>query len=144
MTKTEPNQTRTVKTRQFGEFMVGPEHIFHFSEGLLGFEDLRDFVLVSDEDTIPFKWLISLEQSEIGFPMLSPWHIDLTYNPGEDFDLDINAIMVVVTLEDEKGLMTANMKAPIIFDVKVQAGRQIILHTDRYSTNHVIAENKKS
>jgi len=134
-----PNRKIEITTLQFGDLEVGEEHIFNFEQGLLGFDDLHEFVLVSEEETIPFKWLISLEEPEIGFPLLSPWHIDLSYEPGRDFNLDREVLMVVITLEDEKGLMTANMKAPIIFDIEKQTGRQVIMTSDRYSTNQVIS-----
>jgi flagellar assembly factor FliW len=136
-------EKRIINTTQFGELEVGTEHIFNFSNGILGFEELREFILISEEETIPFKWLISLEKAEIGFPLLSPWHIDLTYEPGKDFDIHKLVFMVVVTLEDEKGLMTANMKAPIIFDVENQKGEQIILPSEKYSPSHIIVNNRK-
>ncbi|MGQ9820033.1 MAG: flagellar assembly protein FliW [Candidatus Kapaibacteriales bacterium] len=131
-------QVKKIFSSQFGELEILPQHIFHFENGILGFEDLREMVLISDEDTLPFKWLISIEQPEIGFPILSPWHLDLFYDPGEDFDLEKQVLMVIVTLEDENGQMTANMKAPIVFDVETQKGWQTILSTDKYSTNFVI------
>lgn len=135
MKKNEKKEAKTIRTLHFGELIIQPEHIFCFDGGLLGFEDLREFVLISDDDTVPFKWLISLEKPEIGFPMLSPWHIDLTYDPGDEINLEHQVLFIIVTLEDEKGVMTANMKAPVVLDVKDQSGRQIILPSDKYSVN---------
>ncbi|MBM2814346.1 MAG: hypothetical protein HW421_1108 [Ignavibacteria bacterium] len=134
----EVKNTKVIKTGQFGELEVNTEHIFRFDNGILGFEDLREFVLISDEDTAPFKWLLSIEQPEIGFPLLSPWFIDLTYEPGRFFDVNKNVIFVVITLADAGGLMTANLKAPILLDVPEQVGQQVILPSDRYSPNYVI------
>ena len=143
MTVDEKGTTRTFTTLQFGEISVEPRHIFTFKSGVLGFERLREFVLISEEETVPFKWLISLEETDIGFPLLSPWLIDTTYNPGKSFDLDSQVLFVVITLEDGKGKMTANMKAPIVLDVTKQTGEQIILPSDRYSTHFVIPKNNK-
>jgi flagellar assembly factor FliW len=132
---------RKISTTQFGELVIESKHIFMFTNGLLGFEELREFVLISEEETVPFKWLICLEKPEIGFPLLSPWHIDLTYDPGSDFDLEKEVLMVVITLKD-RGMMTANMKAPIVLDVHNQSGKQVILPTDRYFTDYVIPIQK--
>ncbi len=134
---TEKN--REITTLQFGNLSVSEEHIFYFDQGLLGFDDLHEYVLISEEETVPFKWLMSLEEPEIGFPLLSPWHIDLTYDPGKDFDIQKEVVMIVITLEDDIGLMTGNMKAPVIFDVEHQKARQVILPSDRYSPNQVIS-----
>ncbi|MFW5663186.1 MAG: flagellar assembly protein FliW, partial [Bacteroidota bacterium] len=86
MNRNIDNKIRKIKTLHFGEIDVESQYIFNFPEGLLGFENLREFVLISEEETVPFKWLINLEEPEIGFPLLSPWHIDLTYNPGRLFN----------------------------------------------------------
>ncbi|TAL69613.1 MAG: hypothetical protein EPN82_06140 [Bacteroidetes bacterium] len=142
MKGTKASGGRTIKTLQFGELTFEDKHIFHFENGLLGFEELREFVLISEEETLPFKWLLSIEKPEIGFPLLSPWHIDLNYNPGDNFDLKKVVFMTVVTLEDEAGLMTVNLKAPIMLDVENQKGEQIILPTDKYSPTHVIVHKK--
>ncbi|ROL59427.1 hypothetical protein D9V87_05610 [Bacteroidetes/Chlorobi group bacterium MS-B_bin-24] len=136
-------EKRIIKTLQFGVLEIEPHHIFYFENGILGFEDLHEFVLIADEDTLPFKWLISIENPEIGFPLLSPWHLDLMYDPGPEFDLEKQVLMVIVTLEDENKQMTANMKAPIVFDVENQKGWQTILMNDKYSTNFVIPKKTK-
>ncbi|MGB9851844.1 MAG: flagellar assembly protein FliW [Candidatus Kapaibacteriota bacterium] len=136
-------EKKIIKTLQFGILEIEPQHIFYFENGILGFEDLHEFVLIADEETLPFKWLISVENPEIGFPLLSPWHLDLMYDPGDEFDLEKLVLMVIVTLEDENKQMTANMKAPIVFDVENQRGWQTILPSDKYSTNFVIPKKTK-
>ncbi|MCL5990636.1 MAG: flagellar assembly protein FliW [Bacteroidetes bacterium] len=139
----EASGGRTIKTLQFGELTFEDKHIFHFENGLLGFEELHDFVLISEEESLPFKWLLSVEKPEIGFPLLSPWHIDLNYNPGDNLNLKKLVIMSVITLEDEAGIMTANLKAPVVLDVENQKGEQVILPTDKYSPNHAITHKEK-
>jgi flagellar assembly factor FliW len=135
----EKNQDiKVINTLQFGELTIEQKHIFYFDDGMLGFDHLREFVLITEENTIPFRWLISLDEPEVGFPMLSPWHIDLTYEPGEEFNIENEVLLVVVTLEDEKGLMTANMKAPVVLNVVDQSGKQIILTSEKYSPTHII------
>ncbi len=143
MSVEQVNEKRLIKTLQFGTLEIEPHHIFYFENGILGFEDLHEFVLIADEETLPFKWLISIEKPEIGFPLLSPWHLDLMYDPGPEFDLEKLVLMVIVTLEDDKKQMTANMKAPIVFDVESQSGLQVILPSDKYSTNFVIPKKTK-
>lgn len=139
---TQNGEVKVIRTLQFGEVHIERKHIFNFPLGLLGFEELREFVLISEEETEPFKWLISIERPEIGFPLLSPWHIDLTYDPGDEYDLEHEVLLSVITLGDEKGLMTANLKAPIVLDVRSQNGRQVILASDKYLPNYIISRSK--
>ncbi len=143
MSEEEKKDIKIINTDQFGEIQVEKKHIFVFEEGLLGFDHLREFVLIQEEETAPFRWLISLEEPTIGFPLLSPWHVDLSYKPANDINLDRQVVMVIITLEDEKGRMTANMKAPIILDVEDLTGKQVILPSDKYSTNYVIPLNEQ-
>lgn len=144
MSKNANSEARFIKTNQFGELKVEPQHIFYFEEGVLGFEHLREFVLINEEETAPFRWLISLEEPAIGFPLLSPWHIDLSYKPNKNFDLNKQVVMVIITLENDKGIMTANMKAPIVFNVEKQDGKQVILPSDKYSPNYEIPLNREA
>lgn len=143
MSDEEKTVLRKVVTDQFGVLEVDEKYIFNFPNGLFGFENLREFVMIRQEETAPFRWLISLEEPSIGFPLLSPWHVDLSYKPSNDIDLDAEVIMVVITLEDESGMMTANMKAPVVFNVGEKTGRQVILPSDKYSTNFVIPLHDK-
>jgi len=134
---------RKITTIHFGELEITPELIYVFPEGLLGFEGMNEFVLVSEEETEPFKWLISLDEPNIGFPLLNPWFINIKYNPGKKFNADKEVIFSVVTLGNGSSDMTANLKAPIILDIDERKGRQIILPSDKYSPNYIISPNKE-
>ncbi len=131
-------KTRTIKTLQFGEISVEDDYIFTFEEGMLGFENLKDFVLITEEETVPFKWLVSVVSPEIGFPLLSPWHLDIEYDPGKEFNLEREVLFVIVTLGGKDKGISANMKAPIVLDTKTQKGKQVILPSDRYSTSYAV------
>lgn len=127
-----------IKSSQFGELEVSPENIFTFEEGLLGFEEYKKYVLISDEITEPFKWLIALEEPEIGFPIVNPWHIDIEYNPGKKYNYEVVVPMVIVTIGCGVSEMTANMKAPLLLNIEDMSGEQIIIASDKYSTNEKI------
>jgi flagellar assembly factor FliW len=129
---------RKILTPHFGEILIEEEYIFNFPDGILGFENLKDYVLISEEESVPFKWLVSIDEPQIGFPLLSPWLIDINYSPGKVYEKDNLVLFNIVTLEDENKQMTINMKAPIILNSETQSGEQIILSTEKYSTNYVI------
>jgi flagellar assembly factor FliW len=134
---------RTIETPHFGVIEIEDRHIFQMKDGMLGFENLKEFVLISEEETAPFKWFISIEDPEIGFPFISPWFLDIDYKPVREFDIDKHVMFVVITLQDKDGNMSANMKAPVILNVEDQSGEQIIIPSDKYSTNFIIESRKK-
>ena len=137
------DEIKKINSIHFGEMEVLPSHVFKFDEGLLGFETLKDFVLVSDEDSEPFKWLISVDEPNIGFPLLNPWLLDVNYKPGKNINLEEEAVFSVVTLVNEENNMTANLKAPVIIDVNKNVGRQIIIPSDKYSPSFEIVTEAK-
>jgi len=138
------NKIRKITTLHFGELEVEPQYVFIFDNGLLGFENLREFVLISHDETAPFKWLISLEEPNIGFPLLSPWFVDLSYKPGRFYDPDKHALFAIVTLNNSDNSMSVNLKAPISLDVDNQTGEQVILPTDKYSPEFIIKGELKA
>jgi flagellar assembly factor FliW len=122
-----------------GRIRFGRRHLFHFPAGLIGFEHLKDYVLVSTPDTEPLRWLISVEEPSIGFPVLLAWHIVPNYElPPEYSDATTYVPLVVVTLAAEVSHIVANLKAPIVLNVRTQQGQQLILPGERYSATHPV------
>jgi flagellar assembly factor FliW len=127
-----------IKTLHFGEIEVESDKIFKFPDGLLGFENYNRFVLINHEETEPLRWLISLDDPNIGFPLINPWIVDIKYNPGKSINLEKEAAFVVITLGNKDRVMTANMKAPLVLEIETREGRQIVMSSDKYSTKEPV------
>jgi flagellar assembly factor FliW len=136
--------TITISTSQFGEIQISHDQVFDFPDGILGFENLNKYILITDEDTEPFKWLISLDEPSIGFPLLSPYYIDYEYDINRIIDSSNQILFAVVTLQNENKRITANLKAPIIIDLENMQGEQILLPTEKYSTSFEIKVNDEN
>lgn len=137
MEKQEVNLIK-IKTLHFGEIDIESDKVFNFPDGLLGFEEFNNFVLINHEETAPLRWLISVDDPTIGFPLINPWMVDLEYKPGRSIDLESEAVFVVITLGNKDRVMTANMKAPLVLDVNMRIGRQIVISSDKYSTKQPV------
>src|ERR1035437_9642220 len=61
-----------VQTTRFGVVTVSDTDLVTFNEGLLGFSELRKFVLLDDPNDEIFAWLQSCERPSIAFPVLEP------------------------------------------------------------------------
>ncbi len=138
----EKTDSIKISTKQFGELEIEKSSIFNFKDGLYGFEDLHRFIIINEEETEPFKWLLSIDDPSIGFPILSPYYIDPDYSIMQDLDPEKHVLFLIITLQDEKGNITANMKAPLILDVTDLEGKQIIILTEKYATDFIL--NKKA
>ncbi len=135
----------TIENPQLGSIKVETDKITTFHEGLIGFENLKRFVIIDLEEYEPFQWLLSIDDSDISFPIISPILVIDEYSPaiskakaynlGEFQDQDL-LLYVIVTIRPELKRVTANLKGPLIVNIKQALGQQIVLDDDRYSTNH--------
>ncbi|MCB0368084.1 MAG: flagellar assembly protein FliW [Bdellovibrionales bacterium] len=125
-----------IQTSRFGQVKLEAEDVLTFPEGLLGFADLRQFVLVDDPSDEIFIWLQSCEAPEIAFPILEPelfeqkYHPTLTKTDNEALKItsaDKIRYFSIITIPDDPTQMSANLKAPIIINLTHKMARQCVL-----------------
>jgi flagellar assembly factor FliW len=135
----------TLESRRFGPVAVADEEILHFPEGLPGFEELREFLLLSPPDFAPVQFLVSLQDPEIGFPILAASLCLEKYTPAvhatELLDLGLSdpsglAVYAVITFRHEEGQITANLRAPLFINPMARLGKQVILSDSTYTLHH--------
>lgn len=143
-----------INTVNFGELQVGNEEIITFPEGILGFPELRRYCLVDPADDTLILWLQSLDDSRIAFAVLEPkifkpdYVVKLSAQELKQLRLDnINQSIVFTILTIPRGdatQMTANLKAPIVINLKEQVGRQVVLQENEYSLKHMMFRELKA
>ena len=150
----EPGQQQGAEmkkiTTRFGEVEYDPEKIIHFPEGLIGFELLRDFIVMPNVKDGPLFWIQSIDDPQIAFVLTDPTNFFLDYRvqPGkkEKAALGIENgdeyfALSVVTVQ-VGGTVTLNLAAPILFLPKNNRAMQIILEDSRYTTKHALPSAK--
>lgn len=141
-----------LKTRAYGLVEINPEDIITFENGIIGFEEKRKFVLLGQPETNDILvWLQSADDADLAFVVIQPKFFWPAYNPAVTMDEveDLNvedasellAYAIVVVPEDIKK-MTANLKAPIIINVKNNKAKQIVLRDDSYKIKEAIFGEK--
>ena len=112
-----------------------------FEKGIPGFENYRYFNVNIVEGNKKIYNIVSKEDSNIGFISISPFDIKKDY----EIDLD-DEFIKELDIKDEKDVLviclitlgkslkdsTANLKAPIIINIKNNRGKQLILRDDKY------------
>ena len=66
------SQSLLIQTTRFGQVQFQTEDLLTFPEGVLGFADLKKFVLLDDPNDDIFAWLQSCDEPAIAFPVLEP------------------------------------------------------------------------
>ena len=125
-----------IKTSRFDLVEFKIEDVLTFPEGLLGFKDLREFVLLDDPNDDIFAWLQSCELPNVAFPVLEPeifghkYNISLNRTDLEALKLtaaEAPSFFNIITIPDDPTQMTANIKAPIVINLKGRLARQCVL-----------------
>jgi flagellar assembly factor FliW len=139
-----------VKTARFGEVEVSEEGIFHFPMGLLGFSKLKDYFILDHRDDSPFKWMQSAEDGDLAFIVTDPlffkrdYHINCreaelsTIGPVKEEDLVVSVIM---TIPEDPQQMSANLLAPLIFNMGNRRAMQYVLTDHRYPVKYFVMQS---
>jgi flagellar assembly factor FliW len=131
-----------IETGRFGSLTVSENEIIHFPLGIFGFPDLKKFCLIDTGDDTLILWLQSCENPAIAFPVLEPkifkpdYTVRLSGVELRELQLEnVNGSVVfnILTIPENVTEMTANLKAPIVINLKNQIGRQVVLQENEYN-----------
>ncbi len=142
-----PDNHLTIETR-FGTFDLGESDVITFPRGLLGFEGCRRFVLLSHETFAPLRCVHAIDGPDASFLAVDPRTIVPDYRcslqPEERAQVGAESDtpllwLVLVAMGGEKGVPTANLRAPIVINPASMLGSQFVIDDDRYPVRHKLA-----
>lgn len=129
--------TITIKTSRFGDIGIDEAKVISFPNGLLGFPELKRFVLMDYKDT-PIKWLQAVDDPDVAFIVTDPG----TFNPDLNLQFegmartqlklesdDDLAVLLIVRVEGEQ--IIANLEGPLAINSRLMLGYQAV--NDRLS-----------
>lgn len=134
-----------LNTGQFGPIEFEEEAILHFPEGLLGFEHMKRFLLIDQDEIEPLQWLQPIDEPHISFTVIAPHVIWEDYRPklsGDDKSAlqlapgEEPLVLALVTVPEDPSNMTANLLGPIVINPERRFGRQLVMHDSGYGTRH--------
>ena len=135
----------------FKDLVYSKDDIVTFPAGIPGFEQNREFVLVSLPDYAPFEWLVCIDGTPLRFAVINPLLFSPDYTPNierqqlEDLEIakpeDV-LMYVIVTIHENPLQSTANLIGPIVINRSKRVGKQIIVEDDRYNTQEPILRKK--
>lgn len=142
-----------IKTKHFGIVEYSTNDVISFVEGLPGFTKYHQYIIIEKEDSRPFSWMQSIENSDISFVIVDPKVFRPNYKvltPPEDLaginihDPNDIKIVALVTMSDDPKDVSMNLKAPIIINPVEQLAIQIILRNTDYDIEYkMFAPSKK-
>lgn len=127
-----------------GNIEVDRAEVIHFPEGLIGFEEYTDFVILDITDCAPFKSMLSVREGGPDFVVIEPMLVFDDYaplvaelpldSPESDISPDDVVLLSIVTLSDRPEQVTVNLRGPILLNLRTRSARQVVIPDDRCRT----------
>lgn len=133
-----------INTRDFGIISIEEDALYHFPEGLYGFEDIQEFCIYSQsfDDEIAFLYLQARDSVDPCFLVFEPWDLYPGYAPSlSESDLKTLEVsgpeelifLAITTIFPNPEELSLNVKSPVVLNPKTRTGRQVILENRDYS-----------
>lgn len=115
-----------------------------FAEGLPGFEDCRQYVIVASPDMQPFTVMQGVAEGGPSFVAIDPRVVDRGYRAALDrvererllADEREPLLWLAIVAAGEDGSATANLRAPVVINPGSMRGIQVIAVDSPYRTDH--------
>ncbi len=137
-----------VESRKFNTIIeLEDDKVIQFPNGLIGFADEKEFILLEREQSPRIAWLQSVNNPDLALPVVSGHELGEDYpdvplsdalyaDRVGDFG-DDTAVMLVLTCQHGMA-PTINMMSPIVVDAKTRTGAQLILQGTRFASREVL------
>ncbi|MCT2537255.1 flagellar assembly protein FliW [Aquibacillus koreensis] len=136
-----------LQTKYFGEIDVNEKEIISFPQGIPGFVNEKEFLLLPLEDNSVFQVLQSASNVDPAFIVVNPFH----FVTGYEFDLDQGTlelleiesekdvnVLSIVSLKDPFTTSTANLQAPVVINQAKRIGKQYITNLKDFTTKETL------
>lgn len=126
-----------IETRDFGEVEIDESTIISIPSGILGFEEVKRYTLLSPlgEDTFPM-WLQAVDSAEPCFVVYDPmliypdYRFEITDDEQAELKIDENTpyrCIAVAIVPDNYKETTINLRCPIVINTRDNIAAQIML-----------------
>ncbi len=124
---------KTVELDELQSLPVNKENMISMPLGLLGFEQVKKYVLLVTPEEEPFLWLQMLDNPNQGFVVIAPSAAVPNYAPNiaeadiEFLNIKSPADALILNIATVRnGHATVNLKGPIVINRNTLVGKQCI------------------
>ncbi len=141
-----------LQTKYFGEIEYDADDILSFPNGLYGFDDEHEFLLIPFEGSEgSLLCLQSRKTSALAFILMDPFALQPDYTPvlqrAELSALGVKdsgdlCYYVMCVVKQPVGDSTVNLKCPVAINPDTRACVQVILDSEEYQMRHLLSSLK--
>ena len=133
---------------RFGDIEFRKNDVIHFVDGMIGFQQMNEYVVVNTKEGSPYRWLQSVQEPKLAFLMSVPEFVVGEYAPTiSDFEAKSlgltpetpHLVLVTTTIPTGNPMgATANLAAPVIINLETRKAKQVILEDEAYTIRYPI------
>lgn len=142
-----------LKTTRFGAIEVAEDAVITFIQPIIGFQDLRRFVLLPGPEGSFVCWLQSVDAADVAFLVMDPHLVMPAYaadlKPGELQELAVSSadeleVYTLVVVPQDHTQVRTNLKAPIVINPKQRLAKQAVLDRGDYPIQFYLMQARAS
>jgi flagellar assembly factor FliW len=118
----------------------------HMPAGLLGFPEVKEYLIVDPEPALPVKWLQARDELPLAFVITDPFcllpdyqvdlsHLDLM-GVGAPATTDLFLVAIVTLPREPTTYPTVNLQGPVLINRANGWAKQLVLVQGTYHTHH--------
>ncbi len=126
-------------TTRFGRLDVAGDKIIYFPNGLIGFPDVKRYVLMDYKDTL-LKWLQAVDAKDVAFIVAPTYEFFPDYSvridnqTGDLLEIKNEEDVIILTILRVEGKdVTANLQGPLVINSINKKGIQVVNEDSRFS-----------
>lgn len=129
--------------------MVQPENVFTFPEGILGFEQIKEYIFILNGKVKPFLFMQAMDKPDLCFVSVETFlvcpefHITLPDSCVSALELESPSdalILSLVTVRQRVEEITANLMSPVVINMKRKKGRQVVVERSEFPVRYKVWE----
>ena len=145
---------KNIATTRFGNLEIDEAEIIRFPNGIPGFLEEKEFVMIPLGENEPFVFLQSLKEGDLAFLLTNPFLFFKDYEfvlPDEILAMleikestDFATYSILSILDKNIKNMTANLVAPLIINLNTKQACQVVLEKTVYTTRHRLFQEESA
>lgn len=140
-------------SERFGRISYEEPQVLRFPQGLIGFADMKRYVIHGDARIEPLCWLQSLDDAGLAFLVVNPFLFFTDYEVkvrlpkalrAQMGDAEDLRVFCIVTAHPDFSRSTVNLLGPLVYNERSRNGWQVVLEDDSLSTRHPLFSSAES
>lgn len=136
-----------VETLRFGVVELAEKDVIEFTQPILGFADCTRFFRVEIAEKESVFWLQSVDKPEVAFIVMDPlqvlpdYEVRIVESDVADLHLEDEKeaeVLTLVVVPKDTTQVRTNLKAPIVFNPRLNLAKQVVLHESNYPIRYYL------